>query len=201
MNLEVLSTLPPYVFRKDKQLELLQSNLGIGLSALGVGISSVLHTQELEKSHKESFLQPLTDAGKILCNVFNYCSSIRKTAIMPHVDNLSKPLKDPAVSAPIDEYLFGSGLSERIKAAQALEQTGKILSSSQVVPTSWRKPPRTTSSNVRTYAKTYSSVSKGSTAAPSKSRPPLNSRPPASTRRNARQTGGTSRFSSRLARK
>ncbi|CAH1969169.1 unnamed protein product [Acanthoscelides obtectus] len=70
------------------------------------------------------FFEKLSDAGRLLSDVHHTLSVSRKElAIL----NLNKEWKETLIDSPVDEWLFGEDLEERLKAAKSLQFSSKQL--------------------------------------------------------------------------
>lgn len=108
-----------------------QRQLGIGITALGKALNNVLEEEEnIPRVLKDKILSNMVDSGRILCSLHSDISQVRRQLIIPL---LSKSVKDTVDNSLPGEFLFGSGLGEKIKEAKSLERTGKDLRTTQSI--------------------------------------------------------------------
>ncbi|XP_057338526.1 uncharacterized protein LOC130676391 [Microplitis mediator] len=123
LNPEVEATVNETVRRRDKYQADEQDLCGASLSSLGKAISMILN-DEKQKIDKKELLTALVDSGKLMCEQFKILSKARKAFIYPGLDKKAKSVLEKSET---DEYLFGSGLSERVKTAKSVEKVGLSL--------------------------------------------------------------------------
>lgn len=105
------------VIRRDARLVQKQEQLAAGLSAIGEALSIML--KERGEGNRKC-IELLSDAGRLLCD-FHHVETITRRDLISI--NLNKDLKDTLSDAPVDNFLFGETLEERVKAAKNLEKS------------------------------------------------------------------------------
>lgn len=121
VNPEVKVAISESVSRRDARLSQLQQQLGASLSAIGVALTDMLKE---EGRDNRNYMQLLSDAGRLLSNIFHSESLSRRDLI---AINLNKELKDTLTDTPITEFLFGTDLDNRIKTVKDLEKSAEQL--------------------------------------------------------------------------
>ncbi|KAB0804972.1 hypothetical protein PPYR_01942 [Photinus pyralis] len=121
LNLEVAAAINEPARNRDMRLLQFQKQLGSSLSALGYALSSLL---EQKGEADLRLVQPLSDAGKLLADLFSSYSSVRKELVSL---GLKKELKETLNSVEVDTWLFGTNLDERVKASKNLEKISQEL--------------------------------------------------------------------------
>lgn len=107
----------------DASLNETQHQLGKGLCALGKAISRILDNIDLfPEEIKCEVLKCLTDSGQLFSNLFHRISINRQNIITPH---LNVNMKEIANRCTISEFLFGSDLSDKLKAIKNIESVSK----------------------------------------------------------------------------
>lgn len=123
LNAEIVSVLSSTVVNRDKYQIVTQNNLGSGIAALGQAINLLLEKDPVSDA-KPNLLKLLGDAGRIFTDVFHSISVTRRATITPL---LNKTVKEISGNTPVESFLFGDNLAEKIKAVKALESTSKVL--------------------------------------------------------------------------
>lgn len=124
LNPEVKAALLKSSLASDSSYLEEQNQLSKGICALGKGISSILgNVKNLPEELKGDLLSSLLDSGRILTNLFHRVTVTRKNLIVPHLKNM-KVLADKSTPS---EYLFGTDLSEKLKAFKNIETVSKEL--------------------------------------------------------------------------
>ncbi|KAJ8944037.1 hypothetical protein NQ317_011906 [Molorchus minor] len=114
LNAEINSAITTKVQRTDKYVQNNQNHLGTGLSAIGRTLSALLNNNDWgDKEFHQEILTKLSDAGKILCNVYHNMSICRRSLIIPL---LNVKVKEITASASSNKLLFGDNLSEPVEA-------------------------------------------------------------------------------------
>ncbi|KAJ8916916.1 hypothetical protein NQ315_013386 [Exocentrus adspersus] len=114
LNPLVADALLDSVSRRGNRLQALQSQIGASISAIGAVLSSMLKEEEGAGSSKQ-YIQALSDAGRMLADIL-------------HAETISRTLTE----APVDEWLFGANLEERVKAKKEMERTSLHLKASKI---------------------------------------------------------------------
>lgn len=123
LNPEVETFVSETSKRRDKYLYLDQELSGASLSALGEAITMILESDN-EGITKHDLLKLLVDSGKLMCELFNQLTKVRKAFIYPGMDKNARTL---LANASTGEFLFGSEPSQRIKTASAVAKAGLSL--------------------------------------------------------------------------
>lgn len=121
VNPEVKGAIAESVSRRDTRLSQLQQQLGASLTAVGMALTGMLKE---EGRDNKNYIQLLSDAGRLLSNIFHSESLSRRDLI---AINLNKELKDTLADTPITEFLFGNDLDTRIKTVKELEKSAEQL--------------------------------------------------------------------------
>ncbi|CAH1965157.1 unnamed protein product [Acanthoscelides obtectus] len=120
LNAVVKQAIVDSVAKRDSRLSCQQAQVGSGLSAIAIVISDLLKTE----GGNAELIEKLSDAGRLLSDVHHTLSVSRKElAIL----NLNKEWKETLIDSPVDEWLFGEDLEERLKAAKSLQFSSKQL--------------------------------------------------------------------------
>lgn len=99
--------------------------MGTGIAALGMGIHNILSDSEnLPLAYKEVLLPCLSDAGRLLTNLFHDLSMARRSFIYPYMNKNTKELLE---KCPPSNFLFGPDLSEKVKLAKTLQNASRDL--------------------------------------------------------------------------
>lgn len=106
--------------RKDSFQMQLQTQLGKGISAIGIATNIVLKEKDLTKI----LLPSLSDALKLLGDLQFLMSKSRRYVIEPY---LGKNAKEVARQCQTDEFLFGKNFTEKWKTEKQLVNTTKEL--------------------------------------------------------------------------
>ncbi|CAH1973240.1 unnamed protein product, partial [Acanthoscelides obtectus] len=109
------------------------------------GGSDIGEKEDLLKTEggNTELIEKLSDAGRLLSDVPHTLSVSRKElAIL----NLNKEWKETLIDSPVDEWLFGEDLEERLKAAKSLQ-----FSSKQLKIVKAPQPKKTISKNTLNY--------------------------------------------------
>lgn len=139
LNAEISAAVPDMVRNRDKTLVASQQQLGAGITAISRGMDILLKGDD-----KARALKNLSNGCRILCDSHHLASQSRIRLITPSLDkNFLHMIKE----TERDETLFGSSLSEKIKAAKAIEKQGLQIKKPAkpqkpaLVPQSSARPP------------------------------------------------------------
>lgn len=116
LNAEISAAIPDMVRNRDKTLATSQQQLGLGITAINRGLDILLKSDD-----KVQAMKHLSNGCRILCDSHNTMSKNRVKLITPSLD---KTFLHMINESERDETLFGSSLSEKIKAAKAIEKQG-----------------------------------------------------------------------------
>lgn len=120
LNPEVKVALPDALVKRDSSLLFKQKQLGIALSAL----ASVTEMVISNETSKQKILKPLSDACRILCDSHFMESRTRRGFI---ISTINSKLKQTLIDSSRDKFLFGDNVSEKLKAAKTIQQSGEAL--------------------------------------------------------------------------
>uniref|UniRef100_A0A1Y1L689 Uncharacterized protein n=2 Tax=Photinus pyralis TaxID=7054 RepID=A0A1Y1L689_PHOPY len=113
------------MLKKDAAYVSFQTKLSAGIIGLGKGIDKLLNDSANHQDlHTSSLLPLLSDAGKILNGLFFDLSMARRSFIFPYLNKNTKDILEPC---PPSEFLFGSDLCEKVKAAKSLQNACQDL--------------------------------------------------------------------------
>ncbi|XP_023934572.1 uncharacterized protein LOC112043404 [Bicyclus anynana] len=116
LNAEISAAVPDMVRSRDKILFMSQQQLGSGITAINMGMQSLLQSDDKVKD-----LKHLSDACQLLCDSHHGSSQSRIKLLSSSLD---KSILQIVNESERDETLFGTTLSEKIKAAKAIEKQG-----------------------------------------------------------------------------
>lgn len=121
LNAEIVQIISPISLKRDKYQALAQSQLGVGITALGTALDMILKENN---DFSKSLLPPLSDAAKILTDLHHTLSISRRSLITPQFNRSAKQI---AITSPIDNYLYGPNFGERCKAVKDMERSSRDL--------------------------------------------------------------------------
>ncbi|KAB0798678.1 hypothetical protein PPYR_09671, partial [Photinus pyralis] len=121
LNVEVAAATNVASVNRDNRLLGFQKQLGCSISAIGRALSLLL---EQDGNTNLQLVRSLSDAGKLLVDLFSSYSSTRKELLAL---GLSKEFKDTLHNAEVDDWLFGINLDERLRASKNLEKVSQEL--------------------------------------------------------------------------
>nr|XP_023013141.1 uncharacterized protein LOC111503146 [Leptinotarsa decemlineata] len=125
VNPELSQILSSTLKKKDVCYSDIQTQVGRGLTALGLGLDVILRDKEnIPKNTRDNLLEPLWDAGKLYTDLFSKITEVRRSLLLPV---LNESVRDIAEKTSADQTVFGSDFGEKIKKAKLLEQSGKEL--------------------------------------------------------------------------
>lgn len=121
LNPEVKAALHDSLVKRDASLLYRQNQLGIALSALAAVTEMVISNE----TSKQKILKPLSDACRLLCDShFSETNTRRKFVI----SSINLKLKQALIESNRDKsLLFGENISEKLKAAKTIQQSGDAL--------------------------------------------------------------------------
>lgn len=117
INLEIKAALSDINNKKDLYSQSKQNQLSSSLAAVGKALNIAL----TKNSKIQDIIKPLSDAGRLLCDYHYKESQSRRYAA---INTLSKSIRDTVKNTKIDEFLFGSDLSEHLKSSKAISKSG-----------------------------------------------------------------------------
>ncbi|XP_064076304.1 uncharacterized protein LOC135194629 [Vanessa tameamea] len=116
LNPEAKAALTDATVKRDHALLDKQKQVGVALSALSQAIDEIISIAN--KEHKLKILKPISDACRILCEVHNSDTKLRRNFVISAVNS---SLKDTLMETGRDDYLFGTNLAERLKTAKTIQ--------------------------------------------------------------------------------
>lgn len=145
LNGEIETCLPRQVISHDKFMTMIQDRIANGLTNLGSVMSEIIKNPD--GAPFKEILPKLADSTQMLCGVHHTLSIHRRYQVKPYLKGDCKKVID---DCPINEYLFGTELLDRVKANQALTKAGKEMKSYQTSSRFNKNQPGT--SFQKTYA-------------------------------------------------
>ena len=124
VNAEIAATMSQASLKKDSYQVSAQNQLSAALSAVGKGLTLLLTDIKMDASIKTPLVSIMGDAGRLLAGLHHSNSLTRRSFITPSLSTTVKPIAD---KSPIDQFLYGKDLADTLKAARAIEKTGKEL--------------------------------------------------------------------------
>ncbi|XP_064210976.1 uncharacterized protein LOC135265425 [Tribolium castaneum] len=121
VNPEISASLTDSVLERDLRLSNKQLQMSACLAAMGKVLSLLLKNEQPDGT---SFIEALSDSGRLLSDLFYQDSFLRRTLIRGSLNNKFKKTLE---EAPIDDLLFGSDWSERLQQAKSLEKSSLEL--------------------------------------------------------------------------
>lgn len=119
LNAEISAAISDIARARDKKLEINQNQLGLGISAVGKGLSLLLTNDDKQK--KVQAIKSIADGCRILSDLHYNETAARVKLITPGLD---KAFLHVIQDVKRDETLFGEKLSEKIKASKTIERQG-----------------------------------------------------------------------------
>jgi hypothetical protein len=126
LNAEISAAVSEIVRGRDKKYVAVQQQLGQGIAAVSRAMDVLLKT-----NNKVEALKYLSDGCRILSDTHNFLTKDRIRLITP---SLEKSFLHVIQDAERDESLFGSTLSEKIKASKAIERQGQQIKKNMSAP-------------------------------------------------------------------
>lgn len=120
LNLEVKASVTEASCSRDTRLASAQKRVCAAMSALGKVLTVLLS----EGKNDQPIFAWTSAAARLLADIHHDQSQARRGLLKGF---LNKELAETLTEASVDGWLFGSNLSERIKAAKALEKTSEDL--------------------------------------------------------------------------
>nr|CAI5831265.1 unnamed protein product [Callosobruchus analis] len=124
LNPQLKSKLGDQSKREDRYIAMIQSGLGVGLTAIAETIDQVLRNEIAAGEVKTSLLPRIVDAGKIMCGMFNALTTNRKYHIEFKLDKQYKYLVKDSIP---DEFLCGKDFGAKISLVESQFDTIKQL--------------------------------------------------------------------------
>lgn len=124
LNPEIVSVLQKQPVVRDTALLEQQKLLSKAIAALTAGVSLLLGESAPPLDNKRLILTNLCDSGRIICHLFYRFSQTRRGLILPL---LNSDMAEAIKNCPPGDFLYGSELGERIKAAKNLISVSKDI--------------------------------------------------------------------------
>lgn len=140
LNPEIAAAISESSRTRDKKFEEAQQQLGLGISAINRALT-ILVTGGEDKDSKVKTIKMLSDSCRILSDLHFVETQARMKAIIPALD---KGFAHVVEDVERDESLFGTKLSDKIKASKTIEKQG--LQIKKPAPT--QKPAPSTSQSM-----------------------------------------------------
>ncbi|VEN51889.1 unnamed protein product [Callosobruchus maculatus] len=130
---------------RDQKLSALQQQIAASLAAMSQLITAMLTDGG---GGNRQYISLINDASRLLLNVLHEQTVARRGLL---AINLSKDFQNVNQNIPLDSFLFGENLEERLKLSKDLEASGKILKAKEqkapkapgyAPPLNSRAPPR-----------------------------------------------------------
>ncbi|XP_047984704.1 uncharacterized protein LOC125235531 [Leguminivora glycinivorella] len=129
LNAEISAAVTDIARGRDKKIEAEQQLLGVGLSAINRAMTLLLTTDD--KQSKVRAIKTLSDGCRILSDLHFLQSQARVKLVTPGLDKVFLNLIQDVER---DEALFGSKLSEKIKASKAIEKQSSQIKKTVATP-------------------------------------------------------------------
>ncbi|XP_044587765.1 uncharacterized protein LOC123267280 [Cotesia glomerata] len=133
LNPEISATMQDAALKRDKYASEIQKTIGSAMLVLGMGISLLLDEKD-EGVDRKQLLQYLSDAGKLIAEAHHREAVTRRSFILP---GMEKNIKEVLEKSKMDKFLFGEGLSEKIKSTKTIE---KVAAEMKPKPTTKKLP-------------------------------------------------------------
>lgn len=140
LNAEISAAVSEIVRGRDKKYVAVQQQLGQGITAVNRAMDVML-----KSDNKIEALKHLSDGCRILADLHVFFTKDRIKLISPSLD---KSFLHIIQDAERDESLFGTTLSEKIKASKAIEKQGQQIKKTVVIAKA--NTPNTTSARPST---------------------------------------------------
>lgn len=116
LNEEITAAIAEPTKNRDKKLESFQQQLGLGLTAINMGLSELL-----TGGNKIMSIKHISDGCRLLLDLHHLETKARKNMVTP---GLTKSFLNIIQECERDETIFGNDLAEKIKASKAIERQG-----------------------------------------------------------------------------
>lgn len=148
LNAEIASSVPEATLKRDHHFVDTQNLIATAMKALGSALTPLLDTTPATVNSR-TLLPPLSDIGKLLCELQFNQSAARKSFISPM---LNKDLSTVFKESKIDKFLYGQNLGEKIRECKTIDKAGQELCKKVPQPKNtrtslnWKRPPTQQSS-------------------------------------------------------
>lgn len=123
LNPEIKAAVNENVVRRDAILQEKQKHLACAITCLSELMTLTINSAETSDFNRQS-LQLLSNTGRLLCHMHYSETCSRKNFLL---SCLNKEVKDNIKDLKRDQLLFGTDLSEKLKAMKAISKTGVDL--------------------------------------------------------------------------
>lgn len=120
LNPEAKAALPETLVKRDNSILQKQKQLGVALSALAQATDLLLKNE----TAAQKILQPISDACRILCDSHHLETKTRRYFV---TSSINTNLRDTLSDTTRDDHLFGTNVTDKLKAAQAIQKSGDTL--------------------------------------------------------------------------
>lgn len=120
LNPEVKAALPDPLVKRDFSLTYKQKQLGVALSALATVTEMVISNE----CSKQKILKPLSDACRLLCDSHYSETRTRRGFV---ISSINSRMKQALIETNRGSLLFGENVSDKLKAAKSIQQSGEAL--------------------------------------------------------------------------
>ncbi|KAI5641369.1 hypothetical protein NE865_06407 [Phthorimaea operculella] len=120
LNAEIKAAVSDQVAKRDKAIEIKQSQVASAIAALSQALTHVLSSSDKDSE----LIKILMDTSRLLCDCQHSDSITRRNFIL---STLKKDMKDQLQNSKVDNYLFGENFAETIKTAKAITKSGAEL--------------------------------------------------------------------------
>ncbi|KAG5880481.1 hypothetical protein JTB14_026693 [Gonioctena quinquepunctata] len=126
LNAEIKVAAKDTAVTRDTTLELVQSQTGAALTAIGKCLTKLLKSEDetVEGRNNLDLIEGLSDSARLIADLHYKQSTARQNLVSM---NLDQSLKDMIEDTSLDGFLFGDNLTERLKTNKAIERAGVEL--------------------------------------------------------------------------
>ncbi|XP_047984940.1 uncharacterized protein LOC125225330 [Leguminivora glycinivorella] len=124
LNPEAKVALSDFMVKRDAALSAKQKQIGIALAALSQVVELVIN----KETSTQKILKPLGDACRVLCDS-HFCETKTRRGFVTAAINAD--VKDIITESPRDKFLFGSNITEQLKSAKCIKESGSVLKQSK----------------------------------------------------------------------
>ncbi|XP_026736564.1 uncharacterized protein LOC113500090 isoform X2 [Trichoplusia ni] len=132
LNPEVRAALPEGLVKRDLSICYRQKEMGVSLSALSKSMYMLIcEANNCLTDNKSATLKPLSDACRLLCDLYQTETKRRRLYI---ISSINVKMKEIITDTVPGKYLFGDNICEKLKAAQSIDKSGQMLKAIQNRP-------------------------------------------------------------------
>lgn len=110
---------------RDVRVCLTQTQIGASLAALGRALNVLVAKEDLDDQSR-LMIETLSDAARILSDLHHTESDNRRKFIFLD-KGINSAYKEKLIQVPVDDFLFGKDLSDRLKSSKELERASSAL--------------------------------------------------------------------------